>query len=257
MLRSNDPAKERILVTGIYGVGKTEGWVSIARWYRRLETPARFHVLDTDNTTLRTLSTDDDWERNVTRYDIDSWDRLVETTEHLYEQADENDWLIVDSIDWAWQAVQDYFTMQVFGENSADYFLQVRRAGQSGHPLSSEYGVNWQVINKLYQRWIMRVIRWPGHVYACTPSQPVAEPNLGGKGGDSKEIRETFGRFGVRPAGQKNLGFQFHTVLLMQYLGDSWTITSLKDRSRRLLVSEPVIDFVVTYLLGVAGWQST
>lgn len=256
MLVSSNPAPERILSMGLWGSGKTNSWVTIARWYRNTQTPGHFYVLDTDNTTLRTLSGDDGWEQNVTVVDVMEWENLVTDTEKFFEQATREDWLVVDSIDSAWQMVQDYFTEQVFGKDSAEFFMQARLAGQAGHPLASDYGSNWQVINKLYSKWIGKVIRFPGHVYACTPAQQVSQPNQSGKGGDSKEIRETFGRLGVRPAGQKALGFQMHSVLLMQSpsVGD-YRLTTAKDRARDSIVNEPLTDFVLNYLIGVGGWQ--
>jgi hypothetical protein len=256
MLTSHDPAAERILALGLYGSGKTKSWADIAKWYRTSGTPGMFYVLDTDNTTLRTLTGYEGWEQNVVRQDVPDWETLTALTDEFFAKATQDDWLVIDSIDQAWTGVQDYYTEQVFGKDSADFFLQAKLAGQSGHPLADGFGQNWQVINKLYQRWVGKVIRWPGHVYACTPSQAVVEPNASGKGGDSREIRETFGRYGVRPAGQKALGFQFHTVLLMQSPSrDEWKITSVKDRSRELLVGAPNLDFVVSYLLPVGGWE--
>lgn len=258
VLASSSAAKERILSIGTWGSGKTTGWVSIARWYRNTNTPGMFYVLDTDNTSLRSLEQDDDWEKNVVRVDINEWSDLTKQTTDWFNNATGDDWLIVDSIDKPWTMVQDHYVEEMFGKEADIFFMDQRKANQAGHPLASDYGSNWTVINKLYSKWMGQVIRWPGHVYACSPSQPVSEPNAQGKGGDSREIRETFGRYGVRPAGQKNLAFQVHTVLLMQSPAkDEWSITSVKDRSRELLLRAPVIDFTMSYLLAVAGWQVT
>ena len=256
MLVSNSSAKERILAIGMWGSGKTNCWVNIARWYRTTETPGTFYVLDTDNTSLRSLEADDDWEKNVVRVDIHEWNALTSQTGKFFQDATVDDWLIVDSIDKPWTMVQDHYVEEMFGKDADVFFLDQRKANQAGHPLASDYGSNWTVINKLYSKWMGQVIRWPGHVFACSPSQPVQEPNASGKGGDSREIRETFGRYGVKPSGQKSLAFQVHTVLLMQSPSrDEWKITSVKDRSRELLVGAPNLDFVVSYLLPVANWR--
>lgn len=256
MLTSNSSATERILAMGLYGSGKTHAWATIADWYRRTDTPGHFYVLDTDNTSLRTLDGYTDWNKNVTRVDIADWRALTSQTGDWFGQAAPTDWLIVDSIDKPWSMVQDFFIEEQFGTDADAFFMQARKANAAGHPLASDYGSNWTVINKLYSRWIGQVIRWPGHVYAATPAQQVAEPNNGGRGGDSREIRETFGRYGVRPTGQKALGFQFHTVLLLQSPSrDEWTLTSVKDRSRELQVAAPMFDFVASYLVPVAGWS--
>jgi hypothetical protein len=255
-LTSTSAAPERILSMGMWGAGKTHAWTTLSKWYRETNTPGIFHVLDSDNTSLRSLDNTGNWEENVVRADVSEWTDLTGWTDKYTETAVTGDWLVIDSIDAAWSLVQDYYISEQFGQDSADFFLAARKANQSGHPLASDYGSNWQVINRLYQRWIMKVIRWPGHVYAATPAQQVTQPNQSGKGGDSKDIRDAFGRYGMRPAGQKNLGFQFHTVLLMASPSkDQYTVTSVKDRSRELLVNQPVSDFTIQYLCGTAGWE--
>jgi len=255
MLASNSAAKERILAMGNWGSGKTHSWATIAKWYRSTGTPGTFYVIDTDNTTLRTLEAYDDWEQNVVVEEALDWVELAAATTKFLEGAEPDDWLIIDSIDKPWSYVQDYYIAEMFGTDSADFFFQARLAGNKGSPLADGHGTNWQVINRLYQRWIMPIIRFQGHVYAATPAQAVTEPDNSGKGGDSREIRETFGRMGVRPSGQKGLAFQMHTVLLMQSRGkDEWTLTSAKDRSRDLLVGQPMHDFCLNYLIGVGKW---
>jgi hypothetical protein len=38
---------------------------------------------------------------------------------------------------------------------------------------------------------------------------------------------------------------------------DSWAYTTVDDPSRDKKVSEPVLDFVMSYLMPVAGWEMT
>lgn len=258
MLISNSAAPERILAMGLWGSGKTHAWVTIAERYRATGTPGHFYVLDTDNTSARSLESTPGWEANVTRIDVWDWKDLTENTVKFFESATKDDWLIVDSIDKPWSLCQDYFIEMQFGVDATDFFVQARAANVKGHALASDYGSNWTVINKLYSKWIGQLIRFPGHVYVATPVQQINQGDQSGKGGDSREVKETFGRYGVRPAGQKNLGFQFHTVLLMQSPSkDEWTVTSVKDRSRELLIASPLFDFPMQYLCGIGGWQVT
>jgi hypothetical protein len=98
----------------------------------------------------------------------------------------------------------------------------------------------------------------PAHLYACAPQDAVRVPTGKPKEwADSPQTVGQFARFGYKPAGQKDLGFQFHTVLLMANpKHGKYTMTSVDDHTRTLLEDAEVVpDFVLGYLVPVAGWQ--
>jgi len=106
------------------------------------------------------------------------------------------------------------------------------------------------VINKLYSDWIIPIIyRIPCHVYAATL------PEKMDRGEKDAEILTLFGDFGVRPAGQKKLGGQMHSILLMIPGADKWFVSTVKDRAGRTYFNKtPLISLYRQYLVAKANW---
>lgn len=243
-LHTDNRSRERILMLGSWGTGKSEAWCSIAKW-----TPGKIFVLDTDNAIDR-LVEGQAWEDKVHGYDLVSWEDYTSSMEDAMKLATRDDWLVIDMVDKAWEEVQNYYIQQAFGKDAATFFLQWKTDAGKGSPLAGEYGANWQVINKLYSGFIGKVARFPGHVLACTPVDSINRDQE-----KSKEVLDTYGRFGCKPRGQKALGHQFHTLLLAGHKGNDYIYTTIKDRKRTELKGEVVTDFVTSYLVKVAGWK--
>lgn len=241
---------------GPWNAGKSRAWCSIGAWLRRTGAPGRLYVIDTDRAVDRMAEEWTDFYNNVESVDAYEWSDYTDALRTFSKAATSDDWLVVDMIDQAWDAVQNHFVQEVFGKDASSFFLESRKAGDKGHPLAEGYGVNWNVINKLYASFMGGVIRWPGHVVCCTPVDSVQQPDRSGKGGDSRDVLDLYGPFGAKPRGQKALGFQFHTILLLNHRrDDKWAFTSIKDRGRDRPVNEQLNDFVMDYLVKVAKWE--
>lgn len=248
-MKSNSIAKERILVMGGFKAGKTTAWCDIASWYKRTETPGKFYVMDTDMTVERSLEAYEGVGDIIVSDDIQSWPEFKLAAAKFRQLGTQDDWLIVDSIDFAWEAVQDWYVEQAFGESSDAFFLDFKRQGKDGHPLADGFGMNWNVIKKQYQPVLANIRRFPGHVLVCTPAESTAQEK-------DANVQRVFGKYGVKPKGEKRLGFNFHSLLLMlNNAKDDYRITTVGDRSRKELVNEKVNSFTMTYLKGVAGWE--
>jgi hypothetical protein len=237
---------------GSWGTGKSEAWCAIAKWLAQGKSENVLHVLDTDQAVDR-LVEGQPYEAKVQPYDLFEWDDYINSIEKATKAAHPNrsDWLVLDMADKAWEKVQDHYIEKAFGRSADEHFLQWKTAGNSGSPLAGEYGANWQVINKLYANFMGKLTRFPGHVLACTPVD-----SINAKEEKSKEVLDTYGRFGAKPRGQKALGHQFHTLLLTQQKSKGeWVYTTVKDRKRAELAGEKVADFVTSYLVKVAGWK--
>jgi len=69
------------------------------------------------------------------------------------------------------------------------------------------------------------------------------------------EVLQLFGELGYRPAGQKALGHQMHTIFLFLPGKDSWYITTVKDRGGRGYFNKTkMVSFHTQYLCAKAGW---
>lgn len=256
VLQPPNRSRERVLLIGPWGAGKSTAWGVTWEWMKRTGADYKMYVIDTDRAADR-VAPDLPLEQVA---DVWHWEEYISAIDKFSAVATRDDILVVDLIDKAWAAVQDDYIEQVFSKGAATFFLEWKKSAAKGNPLSDAYGTNWQVINRRYGEFIDKVIHWPGHIIACSPAEPVAQPNRDGSGGDGKDILEAFGRFGVKPAGQKRIGFQFLTVQLMIPKGnDSWSFTTMKDvglgtMKREKPVNQPLKDWVMDYLVGIAGW---
>jgi hypothetical protein len=253
MLEPPSRARERILLIGPWGAGKSTAWATIYDWLRRTESPGKLYLIDTDRAVDRVCPSLPESQFA----DVHEWPEYLTAIDRFIELATRDDWLVIDLIDKAWSAVQNHFIHEAFGKNAASYFMEWKKGdSKAGNALADGFGANWQVINKMYDEFMQeKVLRWPGHILACSPADPVKLPDRKGEGGDEKEILDAFGRYGVKPAGQKKLGFQFLSVILLNpKANETWAFSSMKDVKRERPQNQPLTDFVMDYLVGVAKW---
>lgn len=247
-MRTDGP-RERILLIGGWGVGKSTAAVSIAKMAE-----STMYVVDTTYEADRNFGAMD----NVVVYHVEEWDQYITGVKAIRLGAKADDWLVVDRIDPVWDMAQAGFSEKAFGKNIEDYFVEAKKDEKAGHPFSGEYGVNWSVIKRMYGAFMTEVMRFPGHVLVTAKAEVVQQPNRDGSGGDSQEVRQVFSKFGVKPGGEKNLGFMFHTVLLLSEVRQSeWTFTTIRDRNREQVSGRQMRNFVTSYLMPIAGWKLT
>ncbi len=247
--------RERILTMGPFGSGKTTAWLNIAKWAAATESPSRFYAIDTDNALEAMLDTSSqyahlDYRRggNIEWVTAFEWPDYKAALANYGPQVGHDDWLIVDFIGPAWEAVQNFYIAEIFNENAADYFLDVRRNMAGGNPLDG--WKDWQYINRLYKDWITKVLYTTGgHKFLTATATALGET-------DEKGLKATFGSYGVKPKGQKELGYQTHTVLLTSIDRQGRTgLTTIKDRERERLIDHEVAEFTVDYLVNIGGWS--
>lgn len=237
-------ARERILVFGGAGTGKSTTWVELAQ---RCPDDT-FYVLDSDFAVER--MTQDLGLTNVEVTVALEWADFVEGVKTAQAKMKPNDWLVIDFIAPAWDAAQAYFTDQIFGKDIAAYFLEARKKKAKGNPLDGD--TDWGVINKIYKAWMNNLLaKTPGHILATAPAKAVGDR-------DDPGVKAMFGSVGVRPEGQKHLAYAFHTVLLLlKHRNGEWQFTTVKDRQRREVEKAPMSSFVNSYMVPIAGWRPT
>jgi len=281
------PIRERILSVGITGSGKSYQWLKMAEIL--LPTGARFRCIDTNNDIMYMLETGfphllpenngnvyvhsavnfPDYMLGIKWLQRKPIDPSILKTMDPFVVKDltvpikDDDWAVVDMADDAWDTVQRYFTESVFGEGMGEYFLRMRklieeRGGKdrfgkvatSVAPEAFDGWKDWPVMNKLYFEWIQPIVYdMKCHVYATAVPQKID------RGEKDAEILTMFGDLGIRPAGQKKLGGQMHTIFLLIPGADKWFITTAKDRANRPYFKKtPLTSLYVQYLVAKAGW---
>lgn len=280
------PVRERILAMGITGSGKSYQWLKMAELL--MPTGAIFRCMDTDNDILYMMQTQfprliPENGGNVYVHPAFSWpeykhgvkwithdltpDQLKDTDKYLLQAYNKpirpDDWVVTDKINNAWKTVQNYFVTNVFGDDPGEYFLMIRKEIAAGlhktkkgdEPASTiteglDGWKDWSVINKLYDDWILPIIyHVQCHVYAATDVDALDKTNK------DIELQQLFGEFGIKPAGQKSLGGQHHSIFLFIPGKDKWFITTIKDRGgRQYFKKVPLMSLYIQYLVAKAGW---
>lgn len=260
--------KEGILTFGVNSAGKTRSWATIRKWAELTATPAHFHIISTEHEmVLRTVEGYLDGtpghnfftNATIAGYDHDNrlwtpdapsdYDTLLAATAKIHAAAGPNDWVVIDSIG----LVQTWSRDVWFG---AEKGMSYRDFVGSGRKMKEVKPADWDTMAGLYRDWYFPYIwNFPGHRFAC--ARMVEIRTEGDWAEKDRNILKMFGPHGVKPDGEKNLGFDWHSVLLCSRARDGWNISTVDDPERTYLNDEKISDFVQDYLMGVAGWQVT
>lgn len=251
------PARERILLYGREGTGKTEGWLSIAE----LWSDVPFYVLDTDDAVQRMLETDHPDLKNVYPYVVQGWADLEKSIEDAIRRSiayvsglkppyvkEQLPWIVVDFSDSTWDMVQNYYTEQVFNQGIDEFFLKARMGNRGPKLQPLEGWTDWQVINKLFQTLWNSLTKGGGPFHLYITARAV-EP-----GGDL-EAKSLYKDLKKMPGGEKRMGGRVHTVLMASVDKDGWYLSTAKDRGRPILQFHKSTNFAASYLVKVAGWR--
>jgi hypothetical protein len=267
------PVAERILDYGPAGTGKTTNLLNIAKFAHLTKADMRFHIMDSDFAMDRMITgypelpfgiwNDPNFpitaDTILNIYPVFMWREYTAALDYIQRVARPQDWVAVDFISNAWSAVQDNFVEEVFHQDVGQYFLKVRKTlKDDAKSLGALEGwVDWQVINPMYKSWANKLLfRGRYNLYCTAKSDNLSNDK---KPTEDAQTRSLFLKYGVKPVGQKDLPFQFHTVLLSgrrDVPGQpvQRTISAVKDRERPECEGLVVQNFTTDYLVNVAGW---
>ena len=280
-LHNPDGLTERILLFGSIGTGKTTSYLKIAQWLQNTGSKNKVYVIDTDFSLRRMLVKNPKYKtlKNLTYFECTQWDimeddsdfrklteeqrekkinnSVVRVTKKILDTIEPDDWFVVDFSDSTWSMVQAWFAERVYGKAIEDHFLLMRLEIQKTlgegekpkqSPVFSGRG-DWPTINKIYFAWRDTILFQHKFNVLLTAKENDIEKD------DEARTKRMFRRFGVKPSGQKEMAHQTHTVLYTDKDGDDWIMTTVKDRENKYMDEQPVKDFVLNYLVPVAGWR--
>lgn len=276
--------RERILVFGAAGVGKSTLWIAIMDHYHRIKSKRKFWIIDSDNA-IEAIGLEGGkfdylmpmvagiWHPET----FEAWKEPIET---VREKAHPQDWVIADLINSTWDEMPDWWMAEVYGDDSWSYWVQTRKeivaaeeAGRKGHEkqFGGTAGVDWNMIKKTYRGSIERpLIKYaPCHIICLAEEQEIDERH------DKDGLKAHYARTsGIRPRGEKQSDHRYHTIMRMtrsiSKTGRSVTARELtvhKDRGGREDKWEEIggrgltipvtgeLTFVRDYLIKVGGWK--
>jgi len=232
------------------GAGKSFGWLKLASHFKN----AQFFVIDTEAGAKRSLQEFPNLQ-NIHIYPVADWPEYREAQKKIVETAGEDDWIVIDMIDKAWSTVQRYFISEIFDREMGEYFLEARKKVKkdakslfAGRDAALKGWLDWPVVNRLYEDFMLPIVyRSPAHLYLATSGQAVSED-------DNREVQDLYGPYGVRPSGQKALGHQPDTVLLLSHAKDGYYVTTIKDRGGRKYFDRARLHNLALQYGKAAGW---
>jgi hypothetical protein len=254
MLRPPIPnLQERLLVYGPMGSGKSTAWIDIAQWANRTGSDACFYVMDSDASIPMMMGDYPEVADRVFIYPTTTWEEFEGASASIYPKVRLQDWVVLDFAGEAWDKVQQWFAQKVHGKDLDELFLSARQAAKGGNSNPFEGWTDWPTINKTYYDWIDDYVkRGRGQLFSTAQAEKVGDM-------DSRELKSLYSAVGAKAIGQKKLGFQHHTVLLLQALRPNEIyITTVKERlkSRPHLTNQKLSSsFTVDYLINVAKWR--
>ncbi len=231
-----DAERERILLYGAPGAGKTYAWLGVADLSQKTKSPAHFHVIDTDRAALRMMrgpTAEFAHLDNVTIYQARDIEQATEASDKILANVGKEDWIVIDMLSNVWDSMSNWWIAKVFDESPVDYWATTRKrilaSKEKGKGDSKEFGgqdsLDWQYITKAYLSWELPItIDAPCHVFA-TAAETEIQARFDKDG--EKRARYISTNFQA-PRGQKLTEHRFHTVLRIT------SLTSIKETTREL-----------------------
>ncbi len=257
MLASSGSTRERLLIYGSYGTGKSKAVLDIAALLQATSTPSTIRILSTDDGPPRMLEGGYSSLSNVKVYDcvgFDDFDVIRRSAKSIADDSRPNDWAVIDMANHVWDAAQSYFSERAFGKSVDEYFLEMRAqlaAKQAANPKTKNENPfdgwkDWPVIKKLYNAVISDVMFGSkcNVIMICGEKKAMDDED-----GDYQFV-------GQVPEGEKHLSHLVHTVIrFTRSKMGVYSMTTIKDREREQMQLLPISNFATQYLIGIAGWK--
>jgi hypothetical protein len=269
-LPNGQPIKERINLYGLPGIGKTHQYFTIARWHHDLGSDAVFYAVNTDTSFEVVYSNPEFCDLpNIQWTDCVSFNDMYVAAKRYNSVLRPQDWLATDLQDDAWSLVQDEYAQIRAKESGLDIDdlsqLWLETGETKKYPIE---GWDWQTPNARYRTLTNNyILRGPGHRFIISKQADIMEPSSGMKEDPLiKQARMMFRPIGVKPGGQKEDPSRWHTILHLSGEARNNRLATAKERwgtrqwlgqkmSNDQVRGEPMKDFFLDYLVGVAGWE--
>lgn len=264
MLSPPSSRRERILVFGPSGSGKSSTWISVGDWVTRTHSTAKVRVVDTDH--AYEAMSDPSYANTIDVYDAElaEYPKWIDQLQSWRPHVQPDDWLVVDMIDQVRVAAEQHYWYTITGGDMLGE-MYLKAEVDANFDTVGPYGKHQGNVTKLYNDFMRVALGYPCHILAIAPAQQVMV-NKDGRALNKDD--QEYVKFSYKPSGHWRLPHVFHTILLAREIpgdrGSQWNLTTVKERGpigkekRAELKGETVqatTGFVGTYLVKVAGWH--
>lgn len=239
MTEENEQIRERIMLYGGTGSGKSYAWLTLARHYK----DNKFYCIDTDEAIARMKRYEFKDLTNIELFTSKDWKTCESSLYTIQQVIKPTDWLIIDMLDTCWDYVQSHFVREVFNKKIDDYFVEARKnTGSAAKKLEALKGwVDWVVINKIYQDFINNIM----FNMTCNVLVTAKASKLGND--EDNDTLDIFSIVGFKPDGEKRNPYRVHTVIYLSHIFDGYHITTVKDRGRKAFDNDMLNNFAEQY----------
>lgn len=271
--KRGDPMRESIMIFGDADQGKTHLLFTIAKWHQTLGSDAQFYCANTDNS-YETLLDNPEFEdlENIQWQQVSEFQESVDLVKGYNRKARaRHDWIVLDLAGTMWDQAQDEYAAQqskrlgVDIDNLGDLW-KVENPGGEKHPVE---GWEWGPINVRYRRLANNaLVVSPAHLFLVYGHKDLPKESSSGDNEDMAQKRGTFKHVGKLPVCQKEDPRRWNTILHVERIAEKQQgIITAKEKSARrrrmgkqmgratIMRHEPINDFMMDYLVGVAGWR--
>lgn len=237
--------RERILLMGSPGTGKSQQLINIAKYLEPLN--IKMYAVDLEDK-LEAMLIGLGKPKNLEVFVAFSWEELKtddnSITKQITDRVKPGEWIAIDRIDLSWPMVQRWYTQLKYKEELADVMMSkavnIKKSFMVAPRLDQG---SWQVINEQYESFILNIMYKSRCNILMTTGIKVPEDNP----------MDIYGSLKVAPRGQKELPHQPHSTFLLTQdkIGRTlnWYITTGKDLpGREILDREMLYDFALQYL---------
>lgn len=275
--------REKILLYGGTKTGKSFAWLDIAESYFQSGVyDKQFYVIDSDWGVPKML--DEGYSHLEESGILHLWnpinfEEMMEASRAIRKIAMPKDWIVIDMAEQLWTEAQSFYIRGVFGDEPADYFLQMRKEvtakdGKDPRSFGGQAGTDWGFITKIYKECEASLtMKSHANVFVVTE-----ERKLDSNRGDALDkIKDYKHVSSMAPVGQKGLGHRLDTIFRatkrtngqrqITLVGDrgregeviginSHAARAWAERDSRIIdIDAPPDAFTRKYLVDIAGWE--
>lgn len=263
-------APERIFIYGSPGAGKTNSIFSIGRKLASTNTPARIHLIDTDNAYYDMIDEYPEAEGVVLPIFVDQseeggeWNEMDDAIRKALKDADaaRGDWIVVDRAEPSWEWVQDSYAREAKKASIDAVRAEGREKVASGKDKNLRAGLSgfeWGEVKTKFRKPFNRMV-----VSGCNIIITAGSTKISQYTDTTGEKSDQFGGLPWAPAGGAGsmlLAHMFRDAICLRctdirkglYYASTGKARGRKPKAK--MDNTPITDFAWDVLVKRFGWR--